>query len=355
MKQDEVDGNFKLKPLPKEDSIEWIKVPDERISLYGVSYDEEHSCFRRLDQEKAKKVNEYILWLSSHTSGGRIKFKTDSPYLAIKVIAPSDPIWPNIAPCSSHGCSVYDGASLIGVVGPDYLRLNDVVNNSIAYNGTINFISSNMHDVTIFMPSYNGVNEMYIGIKKGSTIEKNNYHSNKKIVFYGSSITQGANASRGGNDYAALISRWADVDYKNFGFSGRCKGELIMAHYIKEEKPNLIIVEYDYNASTIEELEKSHYAFYKELRKLMNNVPIIFFSRANSELPLSKERMEIIKNTYIKAKEENDKNIHFIDGSLLFGESNRDLCTVDGIHPSDIGFYRMACYLFDYIKKNDLL
>ena len=36
-----------------------------------------------------------------------------------------------------------------------------------------------------------------------------------------------------------------------------------------------------------------------------------------------------------------DGAIRFVDGSRFFGE-DWDECTVDGIHPTDLGFYRMT-------------
>lgn len=35
-------------------------------------------------------------------------------------------------------------------------------------------------------------------------------------------------------------------------------------------------------------------------------------------------------------------HVEFLDGMELFGEKSRECCTVDGIHPNDLGFYRMA-------------
>ena len=53
-------------------------------------------------------------------------------------------------------------------------------------------------------------------------------------------------------------------------------------------------------------------------------------------------RRNIIFNTYINAFNNGDKNVYFIDGYSLFGGDGRDSCTVDGAHPNDLGFWRMA-------------
>ena len=55
-----------------------------------------------------------------------------------------------------------------------------------------------------------------------------------------------------------------------------------------------------------------------------------------------KKRREVVLKTYNNAIASGDKNVYFIDGESFFGDKDRHLCTADGIHPNDLGFYRMA-------------
>ena len=43
-----------------------------------------------------------------------------------------------------------------------------------------------------------------------------------------------------------------------------------------------------------------------------------------------------------------DKNTYFMDGHTLF--RNRDICTIDGCNPTDLGFYRMAKRIYKELK-----
>ena len=63
------------------------------------------------------------------------------------------------------------------------------------------------------------------------------------------------------------------------------------------------------------------------------------------------ERREVIKKTYQNAIVNGDKYIAFLDGELLWGEVDRDSCTVDGCHPNDLGFYRMAETIYPVLKE----
>lgn len=58
--------------------------------------------------------------------------------------------------------------------------------------------------------------------------------------------------------------------------------------------------------------------------------------------PHSAERREVIRHTYESARKRGDENVYFVDGEQLFrGYADTD-CTVDGSHPNDLGFFRMA-------------
>ena len=63
------------------------------------------------------------------------------------------------------------------------------------------------------------------------------------------------------------------------------------------------------------------------------------------------ERRKVIRATYDRAVAEGDQLVWFVDGETLFGEEDRDACTMDGAHPNDLGFYRMAKSLLPYIKN----
>ena len=64
-----------------------------------------------------------------------------------------------------------------------------------------------------------------------------------------------------------------------------------------------------------------------------------------------KEEHEEIYNNYLKAKENSDKNVYFIDGETLLGVEDWDMCTVDNCHPNDLGFYRMAERVYSVLKQ----
>jgi hypothetical protein len=89
---------------------------------------------------------------------------------------------------------------------------------------------------------------------------------------------------------------------------------------------------------------------YQVIREAQPELPYIIVSRPDFK-PGDEGLKEIILSTYRYALDHGDQNVYFIDGSMLFGEADGDTCTVDGCHPNDLGFYRMARGLEPVLRK----
>ena len=62
-------------------------------------------------------------------------------------------------------------------------------------------------------------------------------------------------------------------------------------------------------------------------------------------------RRQVIMNTYANARQAGDRKVWFVNGAELLGDTDLDLCSVDGVHPTDIGFLRMADGLEPLLRK----
>ena len=56
-----------------------------------------------------------------------------------------------------------------------------------------------------------------------------------------------------------------------------------------------------------------------------------------------------VRITELKGTPSED-NVYFLDGETFYGETDRELCSTDLIHPNDIGFLRMAEKIEPIIK-----
>jgi hypothetical protein len=201
-----------------------------------------------------------------------------------------------------------------------------------------------MEDVLIYLPYKEVIQTITIGLEDDACVEAPTpYLHPEKIVYYGSSITEGAHSSKPANAYNALISRWPDVDYYNMGFSGAAKGELAIADYLNTIPTDIFVYDYDYNAPNADHLARTHGPFFHRIRKAHPNVAVVILTRPDFDFdPQCAERREIIRTTWENARNAGDQNVWFVDGETLYGKEHRDACTCDTVHPNDIGMYRMA-------------
>ena len=104
-------------------------------------------------------------------------------------------------------------------------------------------MSSQVREFKVFLPLYDGIKNIYIGIDSSSSIKKSEKNFKKPIIFYGTSITQGGCASRPGMVHTNIISRKLDVEVINFGFSGNGRMELPIAELISTVEPIFYVIE----------------------------------------------------------------------------------------------------------------
>ena len=60
---------------------------------------------------------------------------------------------------------------------------------------------------------------------------------------------------------------------------------------------------------------------------------------------------QIVIDTYEYALAKGDRSVRFVDGAHLFDGPFADSCTVDGCHPNDLGFFRMAQKIGDAVGE----
>ena len=350
MKIEDIDKNFAAKKAQGVGGNVY-KLPCKPFGLYGGYYDEENG-FIKMPTDFAYTISEGVGWGSRCGAGIRITFSTNSKYLKInsKIFAKCVMYHMPLVGSAGFTLEKRDRKSqrFVCNLTPSF----DVKDDTLT--GSVN-LSGKMTDYTLFLPLYSGVISLEIELSKGSVVKAyDRYENKKKILYYGSSITQGGCASRADNCYQALVSEWTDTDYYILGFSGNARGEKDMAKYIADFDCDIFVCDYDHNAPTIEHLKNTHKELYKTFRKEEKNkdVPVIFLTKPDYRQDENAiKRIDIVRETYEYALSTGDKNVYFIDGRTLYPKNLYEHCSVDGTHPADLGFYFFAKRLTPIIKK----
>ncbi|MDY3929741.1 MAG: SGNH/GDSL hydrolase family protein [Clostridia bacterium] len=345
----EIDKNFKNQQIMKN-NMKVYDVEEKPFKIYGIFKPENESKFIRIPREIAEAANEGVRDLNNHTSGGRVRFRTDSQYIALKCHLPYVNLMAHMPLSGSAGFDIYADGKYIHTYIPDCGASSD----SAEYEGIAEFEDRKMRDIVINFPLYNAVEKVFIGIEDSAQLKSGEEYLHKvPVVFYGSSITQGGCVSRPGNLYASVLSRRMNFDFVNLGFSGSARGEDAIAEYISKLNMSIFVYDYDFNAPDAQHLRNTHYKMYKTIRNNNPDIPIVMASRPCmcGKKEDVEERIKIIEDTMKKAKSEGDNNIYFVNGIDMFYSHDSDMMTVDGCHPNDFGSYCMAEAFEGVIKK----
>ncbi len=333
-----IDENFRIVNSTAE-GVCFYDADSAHFRVHGLLREDGTYC--RLPSAVAQATNEGVARLAWNTAGGRVRFVTDSPEIHIRAAMFDIGKIPHMALTGSAGFDLYvdegGGQQYRGTFIPPY----DMTE---GYSSMLHLPDARRRVVTIHFPLYSSVKRLLIGMPEGAVLEKAPaYGVEKPVVYYGSSITQGGCASRPGNAYEAIVSRWLDCDHINLGFSGSARGEDSTTAYIAGLDMAALVMDYDHNAPSCAHLEATHQRMFQTVREKQPTLPILLMSRPVYRLTAEEqERLAIIRRTYEVAKAGGDDHVYLLEGPAMIGASMADVCSVDGSHPNDSGFVMMA-------------
>lgn len=345
--KDIIDRNLIFDTADFDDGMEIRDISKMREYIHGGCAGDD-AIFQRIPQNIAEKISIGVADRAKRSAGIRMSFKTNSRRIGLKVKLKRFVRFSVQTDLSSRGFDIYvDNEYRKSIIPPDgsendYVQIADLED-------------SEMKEILIYFPYNSVIENVLLGIDKGSFAEKADiYRADvKPIVFYGSSITHGFCASRPGITFTSIISRMLNTDFVNLGFSGACLAEQGIAEYISGIEKSIIVCGYDHNEHDIEVYSKNHLKFYKELRRNNSKTPILFVTRPNISCGIEeiKKRNAVVEKTCAYAKEIGDETVFFLNGQELFCKEIAKDCTVDGIHPNDLGNYFTALKIGNEIKR----
>lgn len=329
------------------DGIAWYSPLQAPFQLCGFPWNAQDRLYRRLPAAPAYPIREAVDALANCTAGGSVRFRTNAGKLlvSVKLAAPANMYhMPATGQCG-FDCYVGAGANS-RFVGTTRFDPRAGEYESVLFDR----FDRTMREVTVHFPLYQGVREVWIGVPEDAAVEAPlPFSGSGKLVFYGTSVTQGGCASRPGMAYPSILGRKLNRETINLGFSGNGKGEPELAQLIRTI-PDMALLVVDYVSNvTVEEYKATLPRFLSLIREAHPQLPILIVSSIRfAKYDFIDSRREghqacrdFAERTALELQHSGDSHIGFLDGDTLLDDSY-DECTVDGVHPTDLGFWRMA-------------
>lgn len=331
-------------------AIQWHDVTEWGIQ--GRGYADVAADFDRLPARAQSVVRDKVWDLSRHTTGMAVRFTTDATRIDVDYTLTSDSLdKPHMPATGVSGVDLYakqDGKwRWASVVKP---RENPV------QTTLVEGLAPGQREYLLYLPLYNGVESLKIGVPASAQFQGLAPRDTKPILFYGTSITHGACASRPGMSFVNLLGRRLDRPMLNFGFSGNGKMEAEVAELLAELDPAVFVLDCMANTPR-ENIEPHSYNVVQIWRQAHPDTPIVMVeSRSwsssdlvNNREAIHEEKRAAMRRTFTRLQAEGVEDLYYVKGKPLLGDDHE--ATTDGSHPSDLGMMRYADALEPVLRQ----
>ena len=348
---EKLDPNF----AAADPSGEWLWYDAQHLTVEGKGWTDTEAFYHRLPA-KAKGVVRDAVWsLSTHSAGICVRFVTDADKIAAKwEVVNANLAMPHMPATGVSGLDLYvndDGVwRWIGNGRPSAQATEAVLASGIP---------EGVREYMVYLPLYNGTKSLEIGVPPASTLSKPAARPadlSKPIVFYGTSITHGGCASRPGMAYPAILGRRLGHPVINLGFSGNGKMDPELGDLLVELDAAVYVIDCVPNMNPEMVMERA-VPLVSALRAAKPDTPIILVEnieyQAGAFLPerraAYKDKNKALRTCYEKLQADQVPGLYYVPAEVLLGNDGE--ATVDGTHPTDLGFMRMADALEPVLRE----
>jgi hypothetical protein len=340
----------KATPEPK---LDWYDVTKWGVEGRAWQKMERLRWFDRLPASAEGKVTTAVWTLSRDSAGMMVRFKTDASAIWAHYNLRADRfIISNMTAIGASGLDLYARDEhgtwrWAGVAKPEKKEVRTEI---------VSGLEKGMHEFALYLPLYNGVESLEIGVNAGAHFEGLTPRPAKPIVFYGTSITHGASASRPGMVHTAILGRHLDRPVVNLGFSGNGKMDAAVGEFLAKIDAAVYVIDCQPNMNPAEVLQKCP-PLVHQLRAVHADTPIILVEDrryANSWIRPDKQKFHdqnhaALRKCFEDLQKEGIAQLYYIPGDNLIGDDNEG--ATDGSHPNDLGFVRQAAVFEPVLRQ----
>ncbi|ATL48578.1 hydrolase [Chitinophaga caeni] len=311
--------------------------------------------YQRLANTYKDEVRPPVWKLSLNSAGIAIRFRSNANMIAARWVLKFNSMMSHMAYTGIKGLDLYaleNGQwQYVRTAIPQNKKENE---NIILRNG-----ADVEREYMLYLPLYDGVDSLWIGINKGAYIKEpanSDMLDKKPVVYYGSSIAQGGCASRTGMAFTNILSRELHRPFINLGFSGNGKSEAPIGKAMNEVDAALYVLDcnpnsepgiiYDRTVALVHQLKQAH----PYTPVLMVEGYLYENGYFDEKMhPLNRAKNKESKRAYDHLIASGVKGLYYIPGTDFIGTDHEG--TVDGVHPTDVGMERIAESLKGMIEK----
>lgn len=344
----------------------WHDPMDAKIpNIHGRAWNAEiGGKYDRMPLRWQEKASASVRELSHHTAGLYVRFKTDSPCISVKYLLGGGMAnYANINPQCHSGVDLY----AIDGKGREHWVANCMkwrFGRTAKDTSTVRFteidykaFGGGVMTFDLYLPTYNSITMMKIGVEEDAHFEFVEPDTERPIVVYGTSIAQGASASRPALTWGARLQRELRVPVYNLGFSGSAKMEPEMFDMLSEIDARVFIIDcipnsHGHSDSTF--VARFTYGI-RKIRSASDAPIIIMDSNAPCTAQLQTESYrqshhldELQAKTIKELSRSGIKKLYHISNERL-GTHESDL--VEAYHPTDSGMEKYAKAYMKVLKR----
>jgi len=316
--------------------------------------------YDRLPARAEGQVRNTVFNLATQSAGLMIRFRTNANSIVVRYQVKNQDNFalPHMPATGVSGLDLYaidsEGSELWCAGRRSF---GDTI--TYRFNGLVSSDSYHSlgNEFRLYLPLYNKVEWLEIGVAQDAHFAALPIRKEKPIVVYGTSIAQGACASRPGMAWTAILSRKMDRPLINLGFSGNGLLEIPVLDLLTEIDAKVFILDCLPNLIGQDLNDKELKGVITKAVKLLKTerpeVPILLVEHAGytegAMVPKQKESYErmnrVQADAFYELMQLGVEGLFYLTLEEI-NLSQDDM--VDGVHPTDLG---MVHYADSYEKK----
>ncbi|GAA4431764.1 SGNH/GDSL hydrolase family protein [Georgenia halophila] len=245
----------------------------------------------------------------------------------------------------------------------DEARVDAVVGNELVASASVtpqgDFVLDDLpagdESIEVWLPQFGEFRLRELTVDDDARVWRAPPLAQRRLVTYGSSITQCRTAASPAQTWPALLARRFDLDLTCLGFGGQCHLDPLVAHEIGALAPDVVtmcvgINIYGSATFSARSLLPAILGFVTTVRESSPTVPILMISPIGSPerettpnavgLTLVQIRSQVAEAVRLLRKH-GDENLHLLDGLDVLPLERADRLD-DGLHPDAEGYRLMA-------------